>query len=157
MSNDENTLIGGSSPLARTPFCLKKVKPQRTQRAQRIEPLMNADLFGCGFHNVLFFLGQAVERIHQLVYLPLQRARVRLGIVPLHFGATRIIFAGFALFAVKRFRLVGSLAPPKRSPQRCVSTKKFAFIRAIRVKDFASPCAYFAGCRTRSFFSSNSV
>jgi hypothetical protein len=27
-----------------------------------------------------FFLGQAVERIHQLVYLPLQRARVRLGI-----------------------------------------------------------------------------
>ena len=33
---------------------------------------MDADLFGCGFHNVLFFLGQAVERIHQLVYLPLQ-------------------------------------------------------------------------------------
>jgi len=86
----------------------------------------DADSFGCGFHNVLFFLGQAVERIHQLVYLPLQRARVRLGIALLRredavnqfderfllISQRSKIFAGFALFAVKRFRLVGSLAPP---------------------------------------------
>ncbi len=42
--------------------------------------LINADSFGGGLHEGFFFLGQAVERIHQLVYLPLQRARVRLGI-----------------------------------------------------------------------------
>ena len=40
---------------------------------------MNADLFGGGLDEGFFFRGQAVERIHQLVYLPLQRACVRLG------------------------------------------------------------------------------
>jgi hypothetical protein len=34
----------------------------------------------CTFHDFDFLWRQAVERIHQLVQLPLQRARVRLGI-----------------------------------------------------------------------------
>ena len=34
---------------------------------------MNADSFGGGLQEGFFFLGQAVERIHQLVQFPLQR------------------------------------------------------------------------------------
>lgn len=36
--------------------------------------------FGCAFHDGFLLLAQPVERIHQLVNLPLQRPRVLLGI-----------------------------------------------------------------------------
>ncbi len=41
---------------------------------------MDADSFGGGLHEGFFFRGHAVERIHQLVHLPLQRARIRFGV-----------------------------------------------------------------------------
>ena len=46
-------------------------------------------------HEGFFFRGQGVERIHQLVQLPLQRARVRLGIALLRREDARSTGLGF--------------------------------------------------------------
>src|SRR5207247_6319152 len=46
--------------------------------------------FGRALHNGDSFRGQAVERIHQLVYLPLQSAPIRLGIALLRWNERQL-------------------------------------------------------------------
>jgi hypothetical protein len=85
------------SPLRAVALCaLVDERAADSDLANQQEIVVRRNSFGGGLHEGFFFLAQAVGRIHQLVYLPLQRARVRLGIALLRRRERSVLASKFS-------------------------------------------------------------